>query len=74
MPSESGATTSFWMRDPQGEARAFDAACPHLGCVVEWNSTEKTWDCPCHGSRFDRNGEVVNGPARSGLNPAEVPR
>jgi glycine/D-amino acid oxidase-like deaminating enzyme/nitrite reductase/ring-hydroxylating ferredoxin subunit len=61
-------------RDPQGGVCAFDATCPHLGCVVEWNKTEKTWDCPCHGSRFDRNGQVVNGPARGGLSSAEVPR
>jgi glycine/D-amino acid oxidase-like deaminating enzyme/nitrite reductase/ring-hydroxylating ferredoxin subunit len=61
-------------RDPQGEVCAFDATCPHLGCIVEWNSTEKTWDCPCHGSRFDRAGHVVNGPAISGLTPTDVPR
>jgi glycine/D-amino acid oxidase-like deaminating enzyme/nitrite reductase/ring-hydroxylating ferredoxin subunit len=61
-------------RDPQGKVSAFDATCPHLGCVVDWNSTEKTWDCPCHGSRFDRSGQVVNGPARSGLTAAEPPR
>jgi Rieske Fe-S protein len=60
-------------RDPQGEARAFDATCPHLGCIVEWNSTEKSWDCPCHGSRFDARGRVINGPATSNLNAAELP-
>jgi glycine/D-amino acid oxidase-like deaminating enzyme/nitrite reductase/ring-hydroxylating ferredoxin subunit len=61
-------------RDATGAVRAFDATCPHLGCVVEWNSTERTWDCPCHGSRFDLKGEVVNGPARSGLSSADPPR
>ena len=47
------------------------AVCPHLGGIVAWNHSEKTWDCPCHGSRFDRLGKVVNGPAISNLSPIE---
>lgn len=60
-------------RDDSGVCHAFDATCPHLGCIVEWNSTERTWDCPCHGSRFGHDGEVVNGPARTGLRPVALP-
>jgi Rieske Fe-S protein len=45
--------------------------CPHLGCIVAWNASEQTWDCPCHGSRFDKLGGVLNGPANSELTPVE---
>jgi Rieske Fe-S protein len=58
-------------RDQQGVLHERSAICPHMGCVVGWNSAEKTWDCPCHGSRFDRNGRVLNGPAISDLAQAE---
>lgn len=56
-------------RDTRGALHKYSAVCPHLGCIVEWNSTEKTWDCPCHGSRFDPMGKVINGPANTGLEP-----
>ncbi len=58
-------------RDPQGQVHERLAACPHLGCVVHWNRAETTWDCPCHGSRFDCYGKVINGPANRDLAPAE---
>jgi Rieske Fe-S protein len=48
------------------------AVCTHLKCIVEWNSAEKSWDCPCHGSRFDPYGAVLNGPAIMGLEGAEL--
>ena len=50
-------------RDEAGTVHERSAVCTHLYCIVDWNSTEKTWDCPCHGSRFDPLGKVVNGPA-----------
>jgi nucleotide-binding universal stress UspA family protein/nitrite reductase/ring-hydroxylating ferredoxin subunit len=56
--------------DPKGEQHLFSARCTHLGCTVGWNPAEKTFDCPCHGSRFGSDGEVVNGPAARPLPPA----
>jgi len=54
-------------RDEQGTLHERSAVCPHLGCIVSWNTLEKTWDCPCHGSSFDRYGRVINGPANCDL-------
>lgn len=59
-------------RDEQGELHAVSATCTHLGCLVRWNSAEATWDCPCHGSRFQATGEVLGGPAESPLTPVDV--
>jgi glycine/D-amino acid oxidase-like deaminating enzyme/nitrite reductase/ring-hydroxylating ferredoxin subunit len=58
-------------RDPNGQIHELSAICPHLGCIVQWNSSEKTWDCPCHGSRFGPQGKVLNGPAITGLHRSE---
>ncbi|MFN2527321.1 MAG: FAD-dependent oxidoreductase [Candidatus Baltobacteraceae bacterium] len=58
-------------RDETGAVHRMHAQCTHLGCIVHWNSTENEWDCPCHGSRFDATGNVVNGPAISNLKPVE---
>ncbi|MBA2733941.1 MAG: FAD-dependent oxidoreductase [Acidobacteria bacterium] len=54
-------------RDDAGTIHERSAVCPHLGCIVDWNSKEKTWDCPCHGSRYDAYGKVFQGPANSDL-------
>jgi glycine/D-amino acid oxidase-like deaminating enzyme/nitrite reductase/ring-hydroxylating ferredoxin subunit len=56
-------------RDEDGELHQCSAICTHLYCIVNWNSAEKSWDCPCHGSRFDPYGKVMNGPAIVGLSP-----
>jgi glycine/D-amino acid oxidase-like deaminating enzyme/nitrite reductase/ring-hydroxylating ferredoxin subunit len=61
-------------RDLAGKTHERHAACPHLGCIVQWNDGEKTWDCPCHGSRFDRFGSVINGPANRDLADASPQR
>lgn len=58
-------------RDEAGTVHKHSAVCPHLKCIVAWNDAEKSWDCPCHGSRFDRFGRVVNGPANESLGPVE---
>lgn len=54
-------------RDPEGAIHERSAVCTHLGCIVKWNTGENTWDCPCHGSRFDCFGKVIQGPANSDL-------
>jgi glycine/D-amino acid oxidase-like deaminating enzyme/nitrite reductase/ring-hydroxylating ferredoxin subunit len=59
-------------KDEQGNIHAFSAVCPHLGCMVQWNGEEKSFDCPCHGSRFTKEGIVINGPATIGLEKIEI--
>ncbi|MBC7448931.1 MAG: FAD-dependent oxidoreductase [Hymenobacteraceae bacterium] len=58
-------------RDEAGAVHECSAICPHLGCVVAWNNVEKSWDCPCHGSRFDALGALLAGPANTGLAAVE---
>lgn len=64
------------MRKPQLLVNGYEAMknlltiskkrCPHMGCALKWNETEHTWDCPCHGSRFDEKGSVIDNPAEGG--------
>ncbi len=56
-------------RDELGALHEFSATCPHLGCIVRWNEPLKTFDCPCHGSRFDCMGRAISGPANEDLRP-----
>ena len=58
-------------KDSKGALHERSATCPHLGCIVQWNTSENTWDCPCHGSRFDCHGKVINGPANVDLQPVD---
>jgi Rieske Fe-S protein len=55
-------------RDNNDKLHVCSAVCPHLGCIVSWNEMERSWDCPCHGSRFDCDGFVLEGPAIGDLN------
>jgi glycine/D-amino acid oxidase-like deaminating enzyme/nitrite reductase/ring-hydroxylating ferredoxin subunit len=64
-----GASKLAVYKEESGELRCLSAICPHLGGVVRWNAEAKSWDCPCHGSRFDIGGAVLNGPSSSGLAP-----
>jgi len=56
-------------KNEDGNVEYMSAVCPHLAGIVSWNKAEKSWDCPCHGSRFDCHGAVIEGPAISGLKP-----
>lgn len=73
IPNDSGAVIRRGVRkvavyrDKSGVLHQCSAVCTHLYCIVDWNDTEKTWDCPCHGSRYDAYGKVVNGPAIADL-------
>jgi glycine/D-amino acid oxidase-like deaminating enzyme/nitrite reductase/ring-hydroxylating ferredoxin subunit len=73
IPAESGAIISKGLqklavyKDSNHVCHTFSAVCPHLKGIVHWNSVEKSWDCPCHGSRFDYHGNVISGPAKKNL-------
>lgn len=67
-PGEGGIVTAngekvAGYRDDEGKLHAVSTRCTHLGCQVAWNAAERSWDCPCHGSRFDADGQILNGPA-----------
>ena len=64
-----GLTKVAAYRDEQGQIQRRSAACTHLGCHVHWNSLERCWDCPCHGSHFAVDGTALNAPAVAPLAP-----
>lgn len=78
LPADSGAILGNGLkryaayRDKQNKLHVFSAVCPHLGCVVQWNAEEKSFDCPCHGSRFTKEGVVINGPATANLESIKI--
>ncbi|HZX21459.1 MAG TPA: FAD-dependent oxidoreductase [Clostridia bacterium] len=59
-------------RDEKGKLHFIDTTCTHMGCELKWNDAEKTWDCPCHGSRFSPTGEVIDSPAFEPLDKIEM--
>lgn len=67
-------TTVAAYRDPDGDVHSLSPTCTHLGCTVRWNHAEKSWDCPCHGSRFAIDGQILNGPATKPLERVEIER
>jgi glycine/D-amino acid oxidase-like deaminating enzyme/nitrite reductase/ring-hydroxylating ferredoxin subunit len=66
---ELGGKNVGAFRDESGELHLVSAACSHMGCTVGWNEADRTWDCPCHGSRFALDGAVIHGPATQPLEP-----
>ena len=65
--TEDGKTAVF--RDSAGAFHSFSPYCPHMGCLLSWNNLDRTWDCSCHGSRFEAEGRLLHGPARQDLKP-----
>ena len=63
--SKGGKIAAY--RDADGPVTKHSAVGTHMGCIVRWNQAEGTWDCPCHGSRFDPAGKVISGPAETPL-------
>jgi nucleotide-binding universal stress UspA family protein/nitrite reductase/ring-hydroxylating ferredoxin subunit len=60
-------------RNDDGSVVALSPRCAHMGCTVDWNAAEATWDCPCHGSRYTKEGDLLQGPAKSGLDREQLP-
>jgi Rieske Fe-S protein len=59
-------------RDEAGALHAVSSRCTHLGCLVSFNAAERAWECPCHGSRFDTDGKVIQGPATKPLERRDI--
>ena len=59
-------------KDDSGKIYAVKPICKHLGCELSWNNLEKTWDCPCHGSRYDYMGNIITEPTKQNLDIIEL--
>lgn len=59
-------------KDKSGKLHLLNATCTHAGCIVNWNPIEKSWDCPCHGARYDAKGSVITGPSQKGLQQLNI--
>jgi glycine/D-amino acid oxidase-like deaminating enzyme/nitrite reductase/ring-hydroxylating ferredoxin subunit len=70
LTTEKGHAAAY--RDQHGKLHCVSATCTHMGCTLRWNTAEKSWDCPCHGSRFSPDGKVLHGPAVMDLEPIEL--
>ena len=64
--SDKGGKVGLY-KDREGRLHAVDLTCPHMGCELAWNGAELSWDCPCHGSRFTYEGDIIEGPALKSL-------
>ncbi len=69
---EVGGKKVAAFKSEQGKMVTLSPVCKHLGCVVDWNGKEKTWDCPCHGSRYKAEGAVFRGPSKKNLDKVEI--
>jgi nitrite reductase/ring-hydroxylating ferredoxin subunit len=69
---DAGGKRMAVYREPSGDVVLLSPRCTHMGCTVDWNDGDKTWDCPCHGSRYDTSGEVLRGPATKALSKMET--
>lgn len=67
---ENGEPIAYY-KNSKGEVTKLSPICKHMGCIVAWNGKDKTWDCPCHGSRYDKFGKVIKGPAQNDLDKIE---
>ncbi|MDD5144702.1 MAG: Rieske 2Fe-2S domain-containing protein [Candidatus Pacebacteria bacterium] len=59
-------------KDQQGKIHAVSTTCTHMGCTLNWNNAEESWDCPCHGSSFSCDGKLIHGPAAIDLEKIDV--
>ena len=69
--SKNGRLVAVY-RTPSGSLYRLSPVCRHAGCIVHWNDAERTWDCPCHGSRFSPEGQVLHGPAVASLEQKKI--